>query len=245
MLLAIDTSTETMSVALFDDADATRPLRASRFALPASAHVLSELTWHSEQNHTRELLPATDFLLRQAKLTSKDLRAIAVAKGPGSYSGLRVGMSAAKGLALSLSIPLIGVSTLEVEAFPKAGMGLPVCPIFEAGRGELAAAIFQSVAGEWRRLKEEHITETEALCREVSEPTVLCGHMAEATIRQLRDCLGDRAVFIEGAALLRRAGYLAELGWQRLKAGLTDDVATLQPLYLRRPAITKPRYRAQ
>ncbi|MFH1484711.1 MAG: tRNA (adenosine(37)-N6)-threonylcarbamoyltransferase complex dimerization subunit type 1 TsaB [Chloroflexota bacterium] len=226
MLLAIDTSTETLSV-----------------ALAVEERVVSELSWHSEQNHTRELLPAVDFLLRQAKATIKDVSAVVVAKGPGSYNGLRVGMSTAKGLCLALGIPLVGVGTLEVEAFPKAGMGLPVCPVFEAGRGEIATAIYRLVGGDWRQLREEHIATAEALCQEIGEPTLFCGQMAEATVARLKECLGERAVFVEGAALLRRAGYLAELGWRRLKAGHVDDMATLQPLYLRRPAITKPRHR--
>lgn len=226
MLLAIDTSTDTASV-----------------ALAWEGRVLSELTWHSEQNHSRELLPAAEFLLRQAKATIKDVTAVAVAKGPGSYNGLRVGMSTAKGLCLALGIPLIGVGTLEVEAFPKAGTGLPICPVFEAGRGELAAATYRLLEGDWKQLQEEHITTVEVLCQGIQEPTVFCGQMAPSTATQIRECLGERAIFVEGAALLRRAGYLAELGWRRLKVGLTDDIATLQPLYLRRPAITKPRHR--
>ncbi len=122
MQLAIDTSTDTASIALVRDAE-----------------VLVELTWHSGRNHTTQLLPNLSRLLDKADIHS--VNCIFVAKGPGSFNGLRVGVSTAKGLAFSLKIPLVGISTLEVEAYQHAETGLPVCPIFNAGRGEIATAI--------------------------------------------------------------------------------------------------------
>jgi len=221
MELAIDTSTETASI-----------------ALSSEGVVVAELTWNVGQNHTAELMPNLIYLLHQTKSDLKDMNGLIVAKGPGSFNGLRVGMSVAKGLAFALSAPLVGISTLEVEAWPHAATALPICPILNAGRGEIATALFQIRRGKWRRLLEEHITTLDSLLIEIKGRTILCGKIPHEVLSQLGERLGDKALLVEGAGALRRAGYLAELGWRRLKEGDFDHSPTLQPLYLRRPAIT-------
>ncbi len=221
MELAIDTSTETASI-----------------ALSSEGGVVAELTWNAGRNHTAELLPNLVYLLHQAKSNLEDIDGLIVAKGPGSFNGLRVGMSVAKGFALALGLPLVGISTLEVEAFPHAVTALPICPILNAGRGEIATALFQVRRGKWRRLLEEHITTLDGLLPEIKGRTIFCGKIPHEVALQIEERLGDKAMVIEGAGVLRRAGYLAELGWRRLKEGDFDHSPTLQPLYLRRPAIT-------
>ena len=164
-----------------------------------------------------------------------------MARGPGSFNGLRVGISAAKGLAFSLGVPLIGISTLEAAAYQHAETGLPICPVFNAGRGEIAAALYQMQDGEWRQLAAEHLTTVEGLCSQITAETVFCGEYAPAIAAELRKQLGQRAIIPPSIAMVRRAGFLAELGQKRLEAGDYDDPATLQPIYLRLPHITKPK----
>jgi len=224
MQLAIDTSTDMAGIALVQDSD-----------------VLAELTWQCGQNHTVELLPRLNYLLNQAGLNLKSISCVIVARGPGSFNGLRVGISTAKGFALSLGIPIIGISTLEAAAYQHAETGLPVCPIFNAGRGEIATAIYQKKHNKWCRLAAEHITTVDALCSQITTKTLFSGEYSPSIAAQLRKRLGQRAVIPSSAALFRRAAFLAELGQQRLNAGNYDNPATLQPLYLRRPPITKPR----
>ena len=221
MELAIDTSTETASI-----------------ALSSQGEVVAELTWPAGQNHTVELMPNLIHILQRAKLNLKDLDGLIVAKGPGSFNGLRVGMSVAKGLAFALGVPLVGISTLEVVAFPYAATTLPVCPIQNAGRSEIATALFQAEQGKWRCLIEEHITTSDGLLTEIKGRTIFCGKIPNEVVSQLRERLGNEALIVEGAGGLRRAGYLAELGWRRLKEGDFDHSPTLQPLYLRKPSIT-------
>ena len=221
MELAIDTSTDTASI-----------------AVSIEGEVIAELTWNAGQNHTAELIPNLNHILFQAKSGISDIDALIVAKGPGSFNGLRVGMSMAKGLAFSLYVPLVGISTLEVEAYPYAKSNLPVCPIQNAGRGEIASAIFQSKNGKWQRLIEEHITTTGDLVTKIRNRTIFCGKIPEEVLLQLKENLGDKALISCSGGRLRRAGFLAELGWMRLKRGDYDHSPTLQPLYLRKPAIT-------
>lgn len=222
MQLAIDTSTDTASIALCRDGE-----------------VLAELTWHSGQNHTTELLPNLKYLLKNTGFEA--ITAVFVATGPGSFNGLRVGISTAKGLAYSLGVPLVGVSTLEADAYQHAGMGLPVCPVHNAGRGELAVALYRMTDGEWHQLQPERITTVEALCAGTIEKTLFCGEHLPRVATEIHKRLGNKAVFTTPAARLRRAGFLAELGQKRLASGESDDPATLQPIYLRRPPITQPK----
>ena len=226
MYIAIDTSTEISSLTLARDDS-----------------ILAELTWHCRQNHTVQLLPALSNLLNQAGVSIGEAKGIIVARGPGSYNGLRVGLSTAKGLAISLGIPLAGISTLEAEAYQCRERNLPVCAVMNAGRGETATAIFESKGEGWTKIVAEHITSLEVLCTRINSPTVFCGEYVPAIMAELKNRLGDKALFISPARLLRRAGYLAELGIQRLRAGNNDDPVTLQPLYLRAPPITQPRPR--
>jgi len=224
MELAIDTSTETASI-----------------ALSSAGKVRAELTWYAGQNHTAELTPTLNRLLGQTKCHIGDIDSLIVARGPGSFNGLRVGMSLAKGLAFALGIPLVGIGTLEVEAYPYAAAGLPVCPIQSVGRGEIAAALFQKKRGKWLRIVEEHITTLDSLIEGTLRRTVFCGRISDETAAQLEEKLGKKAQIFHGGGHLRRAGYLAELGWMRLKEGDFDHSPTLQPLYLRKPAITVSR----
>jgi tRNA threonylcarbamoyl adenosine modification protein YeaZ len=224
MELAIDTSTETASIALSREGE-----------------VIAELTWYAGQNHTAELVPSIIDLLRRADSGLKDIRGLVVAMGPGSFNGLRVAMSTAKGLGFALGLPLVGISTLEVEAYPYALTRLPVCAMIGAGRGEVAAALFQSRRGRWRRLLDEHITTVDDLLPRIGGRTVFCGRIPAEAESRLRDELGGRALVVSGGAALRRAGYLAQLGWARMKDRGSDPIPTLQPLYLRRPSITVSR----
>ena len=221
--LAIDTSTETAGLALL------RP----------DGVLQSELSWRAGRNHTAQLYPALDYLLRQAKTTSQGLSGLVVALGPGSFTGLRVGVAAAKGLALALQVPLVGVGTLEAAAYPFAWSTLPIWSLVDAGRTEVAAACFQTRRGAVRKVRAEAVMSPEALCAAVpsGRRALFCGEVPPAVEALLRERLGKRAVFPAGPHRMRRAGYLARLGWERLQRGDADDLTTLAPLYSRRPAV--------
>ena len=209
MYLAIDTSTDTASLALIQDERA-----------------LADLSWYCAQNHSTQLLPNLSHLLSQASLELKAINGIIVAQGPGSYNGLRV-----------------GISSLETEAYQHAETNLTICPIFNAGRGEIATAIYQKKRNKWLKLVTEHITTVDTLCSQITGKTIFCGEFIPVITTQLRKRLKQKALIPSAVTSLRRASFLAELGLKRFKAGDYDNPATLQPLYLRRPAITKPKHR--
>lgn len=225
MELAIDTSTDISSIALSHQGE-----------------TIAEMTWHSGQSHTVELVPNIVHLLNRTKSNPKSLSAIFVAKGPGSFNGLRVGISTAKGLAFALNIPLVGISTLEIEAYPFAFTKLPLCPIHNAGRGEIATALYQQ-NDDWRCLVEPYITTVDVLCQRIKKRTLFCGEIPPSVVEELQQRLGEHAVIPNPEARLRHASYLAALGWKYLSKGKLDNPASLQPLYLRQPPITQRKVR--
>jgi tRNA threonylcarbamoyl adenosine modification protein YeaZ len=182
-------------------------------------------------------------LLQQAKVEVSSIEAIVVAKGPGSFNGLRVGISTAKGLAFALNIPLLGINTLEAEAYPFAFTGLPLRPIHRAGRQEIATALYRQRANEWQCLEAENLTTVRTLCRRIRQRTLFCGEIPPDITSEIQQNLGRRAI-ISQSNTPSRAGSVAILGWRKLSRGEQDDPVTLQPLYLRPPHITKPRDKA-
>jgi tRNA threonylcarbamoyl adenosine modification protein YeaZ len=224
MQIAIDTSTNIAGLALIKDGS-----------------VIAELNWRCGLNHTTQLLPNLSSLMENNRLDIGETDCVIVAVGPGSYNGLRVGISTAKGLAFSLGVPIIGISTLEAQAWQHAAAGLPVCPVLNAGREEIAAAVYRNIDGEWRQLVEEQLMTVEALCERTVEKTLFCGEYLAEIADELRSLLGDRAVIVSPLSGIRRAAFLAELGLKRFEAGEYDNPTTLQPHYFRGPSISKPK----
>ena len=223
MELAIDTSTRYASV-----------------ALARQGEVVGEQTWWSEQNHTVELLSTVDEMFKKTQTSVKDLTGIIVAKGPGNFSALRVGVSLAKGLAMGLGIPTVGVNTLLVEAFPYLGQGMPVYAALDAGRGELVWASFLGGI-EPCQTSSERVTDLETLSSHLIPPAILCGEGISQRAQELQEQRREGVVIAAIAPPTRRAGVLAHLGAKRLLAGDADELTTLHPIYMRGPSITSPK----
>lgn len=220
MILALDTSTRIASVALFHQGT-----------------LLDECTWRSELNHTTELGPVVTAMLARQAVLPGGLDAVAVAIGPGSFNGLRVGVSMAKGMAQALGIPVVGIGTLELIAYQQRHFRGPIRPILGAGRAQVATAQFRSFRGKWRRVEDDHLSTVEEIIAGTSRRTLFCGEISPAGAAQLDLALGGRAVLAGEVASWRRAGFLAELANERLQAGRADQADTLEPVYLRRPSI--------
>ena len=217
MLVAIDTATSYASLALHD-----------------GFRVRVEHTWESPRRHTVELLPRLVAALEQLGLNADHLSAVAVTRGPGSFTGLRVGLAVAKGLALARALPLVGVPTLDVLASAQARDRRPLCTILQAGRGRICVATYRWRSGEWRLREGPDLTTWPTLVEEIDSPTLFCGEVNVAGADALAT-LGNLAVLLPAAARLRRASFLAEIAWRRLNQGKTDDPAKLAPIYLQHP----------
>ncbi|NPA30702.1 MAG: tRNA (adenosine(37)-N6)-threonylcarbamoyltransferase complex dimerization subunit type 1 TsaB [Chloroflexi bacterium] len=212
MLLAVDTSSFQTGLAVYD-----------------GARVVVEVLWPAPRRHTVDLAPMVRRALRWAAIDKPEV--LAVATGPGAFSGLRVGMALVKGLALAWQVPVVGVFTLDVVAAaipPEAGV--PLVAAVPIGRGRLAAAWYRTRGKQWRAESRPELFSAELLSRRIQEPTIVCGEFSPE----------ERAVLAQNphirlgspAQCARRAGYLAELAWQSWQRGHVDDPATLVPFYV-------------
>jgi tRNA threonylcarbamoyladenosine biosynthesis protein TsaB len=214
VLLAVDTSSRIIGVALYD-----------------GLRVLGETVWASEDYHTVELAPAVSEIVARAGLQIKDIQAVAVAIGPGSFTGLRIGLALAKGLALARHLPMVGIRTLDVLAVAQPVRELPLVVTLQIGRGRMAAGWYEARAGAWRPTGEINIVTAEALVEAIQQPTLVCGEMT-AEERRILARKRKNVILASPAHCLRRPSFLAELAWQRWQAGQIDDPVTLSPIYL-------------
>lgn len=238
MLLAIDTSTNQASLAL---------------ATPSA--LVAEFTWRVGQAHGTHLFQYIDWLLARGGTTMAALDGIAVALGPGSFNGLRVGVTAAKSLAFALGIPLYGHPTLDVIAWGVAAAQGPIWALLDAGRGEVYAAQYSAPAAsarDWAPVGGTTgyaVLTADALTRQIERSlaspdesaagsALCCGEWRPETQAQLQRTLGARVRFTS-PLMTRRAGGLAELALARQALATSDDPTAVEPLYLRRPSITQ------
>jgi tRNA threonylcarbamoyladenosine biosynthesis protein TsaB len=217
MLVAIDTATDQASLALHD-----------------GFRVLMEQTWKSPRRHTVELTARLVDAMAQLDVGPERLSGVAVAKGPGSFTGLRIGMAVAKGLAMAQRLPLVGIPTLDVVASAQGRDRRRLGAVLQAGRSRICIAMYRWQFGGWQVEEEARLTTWATLAESIVEPTLLCGEI-DPEGAELMSRLRDRVVVLPSAWRLRRAGFLAELGWQRLRQGQVDDPATLTPIYLQYP----------
>ncbi len=220
MLLAIDTSTSWASLALFD-----------------GRTVLAEMTWQARRRHSEEVFPMLERLLTLGRVGLPQVDRIAVATGPGSFTGIRIGIATARGLARGTGAAVAGISTLDVLAYPHAPTKLRVCPLLPAGRAEFYAAFYQERHRVWARRSPFMVGALAEICRHVGTHTLFVGEFDEGTEQALRDLLGPRAVFPPPSLRTRRAGYLAELGWRALRDAKQPRIDELEPIYVKQASV--------
>jgi tRNA threonylcarbamoyladenosine biosynthesis protein TsaB len=216
MILAIDTATRWTGLALHD-----------------GANIIAEHGWRSINKQSVELAPEVAGMLLRAGFHPEALKGIAVAIGPGSYTGLRIGLGLAKGMALAHQTPIIGVPTLDIVAAALPQMPGKLIVIAEAGRRRITAAAYawQASSG-WLAPDAPYNTTWDELLEAIDSPVVLTGEISPQAMKRIRSTgKGVRAV--RAVDRVRRAGYLAEVGWKRLRKGMVDDAAELTPIYLR------------
>jgi tRNA threonylcarbamoyl adenosine modification protein YeaZ len=245
--VAIDTTSDVAGVALFEE-----------------QLLLGEVTWRAHQSHSRDLLPTLDWLLGRAQRAKADIGAIVVCLGPGSYAGMRVGISTAKALAYGLGAQIVGVGRLAADAYPIAAVSAGrVVPVQAAGRAELAWAVYgwndalspltpsarsgqaltlslrergsESHDSELREIMEPRLSPAAQILECIEAGDAVCGEV-EKLNEEVRRAIERRdARIVEAPA--SRILSVGRLGLQRLARGEFDNAETLVPMYLRAPAI--------
>ncbi len=211
MELVIDTATRYASVAVSRD-----------------GAIMAELSWRSDRNHSVELVPAIRRVAEQASVTLDDAESVFVVQGPGGFSALRVGISMAKAFAMARDIPLVGVNTLDAEAQPYLGMGLPVCAVVGAGKARVYSALYAEGSSSGYRVQSH-----DELAASISEKTLLCGEGLPEVRTLIEERAGGLATIAKTPAPTRRPAVLARLGYELLQSGGAQAPESLEPIYMR------------
>jgi tRNA threonylcarbamoyladenosine biosynthesis protein TsaB len=208
-LLAIETSTLAGGVALLED-----------------ERIVGEYALDLRVTHSERVMAAVDRLMGDTRWRAEDLHGLAVAVGPGSFTGLRIGLSTVKGLALALGLPVAAVPTLDAMAAALPFAAWPVCPVIDARKGEVYASLYRWTGAGMRREWDHLALAPAALADRLVEPTILVGDGAAA----IRSPHARRA---PAAPRIPSAAAVGLLGLERLRRGEPVNFTDLVPIYLR------------
>ncbi len=216
-VLAVDTATESCSVAIIDD-----------------ARLLAELTVAGAQSHSKHLMDLIDAVCGISAVKVSDVEGFAVTIGPGSFTGLRIGISAIKGLAFSLAKPVVGVSSLDALAWQCAPSDYLLCPILDARKQEVYFCRYRFENGELKKLGSEQVAPPDEAVRGLGEACLFVGNGAHKYHWKIAAALGEFANFASVIQNNIRASATAFIGLQRFHRRETDDASTLVPHYIRK-----------
>lgn len=213
MLLAVDTSTAQVGLALYD-----------------GSQVLGEMMWTTRQHHTTELSPALSGLLKRCGVTMSSVTALGVATGPGSFTSLRVGLSLVKGIALARNLPVMGIPTLDVIAAAQPPSKHPLYAILQAGRTRIAFGVYKNLEKQWQAEGPVRSGTVDELLNEIESPTLVAGELTSEERKKFSK--KKKVTLASPVYCAKRPAVLAELAWERWHNNQLDDAATLAPIYL-------------
>ena len=217
-VLGIDTATMMGSIGLIDDEGA-----------------IAEYSLNIRATHSERLMPAIDRLLKDSGIMPKDIDGFAVSIGPGSFTGLRIGLATVKGFAMGCNKPVAAVSTLDALAFNLAYAEYLICPILDARRNEVYAAMFKSDGkGGIKRLVQDMAIDMQTFLREYDEDIIFLGDAVDIYRERILDILKDRAHFAPKNRNMPSGVSVAELGLKKIRDGKAADPSGLAPFYIRR-----------
>lgn len=223
MLLAIDTATQILSIALHD-----------------GEALLAECSLSVGRQHSALLAPLIRMIMTQTEVNTGDITALAVAIGPGSYTGLRIGVALAKGMAAVNDLPLVPATTLDIVAAAQDGRSCSETLIatVPAGRNRAIWAEYLREGGHWREQRPAEISSWPELLAACSQPSLISGEVTEAGMRKINYAIesGARIRLLPAAERLRRAGHLAEIARRRLRGSDADrpfPADQVMPIYLK------------
>ncbi|MBI1925344.1 tRNA (adenosine(37)-N6)-threonylcarbamoyltransferase complex dimerization subunit type 1 TsaB [Candidatus Poribacteria bacterium] len=215
-ILGVDTSTPIGSVGLIDGDD-----------------FVAEYTLNIVHAHSSRLMLAIDQILRWANLTVRELDACAVAVGPGSFTGVRIGVATMKSLCYAIQKPIIGVSTLEAIACTLRYTDGLISPILDARRNEVYGAIFHG-GKTLERKSDDLCLPIEAFLDRIDSPAIFVGDGLKRYAPAIRALLGESTIFADAIFNVPRGANVARLGYERLRKGEADDYFSITPNYVRR-----------
>ena len=212
-------------------------------ALTATAAILSEdmligeISTTTKLTHSQTIMPMIDELLKKVSLDITDIDLFACSEGPGSFTGLRIGIGTIKGLAYGLGKSVVGVSTLEALAHNIDFTDLVICPIMDARRGQVYNGLYRYNGNTLECITEPRALSIEELCQELTERTIFVGDGINVHKEKIKELLGNKAVFAAPQNLLQRAGSVAYAALKKEAVSAED----LTAVYLRKPQAERER----
>jgi len=217
-ILGIETSTKTGSVAVVSEKG-----------------VVAQYSLNIEVTHSERLMSTVDRVLKDTGLALSAMDGYAVAIGPGSFTGLRIGLAAVKGLALSTGKPVAAVPTLKALAWNLPFSAYPICPMLDARKNEVYASLYQFEKDALVQTMPEAVIALSVLAEKMSGKTVFSGEAAYLYRADIERTFGDLALFAPLSAILPSAAAVAEIGMAMIRNNEQADMDDLVPLYIRRP----------
>lgn len=219
-ILSIDSATECASCAILDD-----------------NKLMGEINLNDKKQHSVILMPIVDNLLKSLQLTIKDIDGFVVSKGPGSFTGLRIGMSMIKGLSQGTNKPFVSISSLDALAYNMAYTEGIICPILDALRDNVYTALYSFENGQLIKLTDYmaiHIDELINILKQYDSSVTFLGDATYKFMDKLMESL-DKTNFAPKHLNLAKASALGELGFNLLSSGIHDELFNTSPIYLRKP----------
>jgi tRNA threonylcarbamoyladenosine biosynthesis protein TsaB len=216
-ILGIDTSTPCGSVGLVD-----------------GDRVLGDYLLNSPVTHSERLIEAIELILRESHLSANALDGWAVSLGPGSFTGLRIGVSTVKGLSFATGTPVLGVPTLDILAHQAAPVPYQICPVLDARKKEVYTAFYRYGEGDILGRRSPFLAvRPETLIEKIKEKTLFVGEGLKTYGSLLKEGLPNLAVFGPSFINVPHGSVVAQLGLELLRRGETLDPATFGPIYIR------------
>ncbi len=203
-------------------------------ALVADGFCLGEFSLLTKVTHSRRLLSAVAWLFEQAECDWDSVNGIAVSLGPGSFTGIRIGLSTAKGLAMATGKPLLGVSTLDAYAGQFAHLDKPLCVVLDARKKEVYAAFYQCLGdGSIRRTSEYLVMPPAQLAALITVPTVMAGDGAVLYRDLFTSLLAEKALMVDSSCCFPRAAAVGKAAWSSWHGQEFLEPAVVAPIYVR------------
>ncbi len=216
-ILAVDTATTSCSVAIVD-----------------KTSLLSEFTIDREETHSKHLMDMIKAVLRMAGLNFSDLDGFAVTRGPGSFTGLRIGLSTIKGLAVASEKPVVGVSSLEALAFQVSYSRDLICPILDARKGEVYFSRYRFLNGHLKKQTKERVAPPDKAVDDLNESCLFVGNGALLYKEMILEKMGGLASIAPMIQNTIRASTMAYLSMAKFEKNDTDDIEKIMPYYIRK-----------
>ncbi len=217
-ILALETATMAGSAAILDDSEG----------------LIGEIRVNINIAHSERLMPSVEWLLNASRVSIRDIDAFAVSIGPGSFTGLRIGLSTVKGFCYATGKPVVPVPTLDAFARTLPFCPFCICPMLDARRNEVYACLYKWEGGVMKKILPETAVNPGDLLKEIKEKTVFLGEGARIYEKLIKESLRGDAVFAPPETMTPRASTVAEIAAEKIKAGIFTDPIALVPFYIRK-----------